>query len=158
MLPTQKQPSGPTLPSLKRFVGGSLTGWGRLVISRESGSKRTTGGRSGTTRRPDRQKPKLPTTSGKSHVRREPSSTDRALIFFPGMSQNSRRRVDGSQTGDSATPQRESQTSSNCAIAPPCVFEKCQTEAARRLAGTVPLARPGACVPPGSCNPLVSKE
>ena len=72
MLPTQKQPSGPTLPSLSRLVGGSSTGSVRLTISPVRGSNSTTRCRSATTKRPERHRPKLPTTSGKSHDVRAP--------------------------------------------------------------------------------------
>src|SRR5437660_1140495 len=54
-------------------------------------------------------------------LRRRPVSTDNALVGFPGLSQNHRRLREASHTGDSATPQRESQTSSKSLMtASPC--------------------------------------
>src|SRR6185437_7189797 len=113
MLPTQNAPSGPTLPSFRRLVGGSSTRRVNSCTACVRGSNSTTRCRNATTSRPERQRPKLPTTSGKSHPARWPLSTDSALIRPLPISQNKSRRFAESQTGDSPTPQRESQTSSN---------------------------------------------
>src|SRR6185437_11703384 len=113
MLPTQNAPSGPTLPSFRRLVGGSSTRRVNSCTACVRGSNSTTRCRSATTSPPERHSPKLPTTSGRSHSARSLVSTDKALMRPLPMSQNKSRRFAASQTGDSPTPQRESQTSSN---------------------------------------------
>ena len=96
-------------PVGRRLLRFSASGRSARPISdrtaRHGGAARRPAGRSGTGRNCRRPR-ENPMTRGRR------VSTDSALIRLPLMSQNSSRRLAASHTGDSATPQRESQTSS----------------------------------------------
>src|SRR3954468_13987265 len=99
MVPTQKAPSGPTFPSLRRLVSGSPASAQSDVSSPSAGSNRWTVRAAATTRRPLTQRPNEPTLPGK--VQRsviEPLGSD-AITAPSGISHQSRRPLSASQTG-----------------------------------------------------------